>query len=126
MTFHKNLSDSLSPQFSWTLLSILVDLNNLVVWMVSTRPLIFKSPNPSINPFVDRIKAPITTGIIITFMFQYFQFPSKVQELLFLFTFLQIYSGQQGQQSPQFCKLFVFFFFSFLFIIRSVCQAEIR
>ena len=32
------LSDSKSPQVSRTLLSILAVLNNLVVWMVSTRP----------------------------------------------------------------------------------------
>ena len=44
------LSDSKSPQISRTLLSILVDLNNAVVWMVSTRPLISKSFSPCINP----------------------------------------------------------------------------
>ena len=31
-------SDSKSPQVSKTLLSTLADLNNAVVWMVSTRP----------------------------------------------------------------------------------------
>ena len=42
MVFHWNLSDSKSPQVSRTLLSILGDLNNAVVWMVSTRPLMLK------------------------------------------------------------------------------------
>ena len=43
MVFHWSLSDSKSPQVSRTLLSILAVLNNAVVWMVSTRPLISKS-----------------------------------------------------------------------------------
>ena len=37
------LVDRKSPQVSRTLLSILVDLNNVVVWMASTCPLISKS-----------------------------------------------------------------------------------
>ena len=44
--FQSRLSNIKSPQVSWTLLSILVDLNNAVVWMISTHPLISKSPNP--------------------------------------------------------------------------------
>ena len=42
MVFHWSVSDSKSPQVSRTLLSIRADLNNAVVWMVSTHPLIFK------------------------------------------------------------------------------------
>ena len=38
MVFHWSLSEMKSPQVSMTLLSILTDLNNIVVWMVSTRP----------------------------------------------------------------------------------------
>ena len=38
MVFHWSLSDSKSPHVSRTLLSILAILNNVVVWMVSTRP----------------------------------------------------------------------------------------
>ena len=34
--FHWSLSDNKSPQVSSILLSILADLNNAVVWMVST------------------------------------------------------------------------------------------
>ena len=37
MVFHWSLSDSKSPQVSRTLHSILAVLNNVVVWMVSTR-----------------------------------------------------------------------------------------
>ena len=40
MVFHWSLSDSKSPQVSRTLLSIQVDLNTAVFWMISTRPCI--------------------------------------------------------------------------------------
>ena len=42
--------------------------NNEVVWMVSTRRLIFMSSTPSTNPLVTVPQAPITIGIIVTFM----------------------------------------------------------
>ena len=47
MVFHWSLNDSKSRQVSWTLLSILDDLNNPVGWMVSIRP---PTSNPS-SPF---------------------------------------------------------------------------
>ena len=50
MIFHWSLSKSKSPQVSGTLLSILADLNNAVVWMVPARSLISKYSNPFINP----------------------------------------------------------------------------
>ena len=43
MVFHWTLIDSKSLQISRTLLSILADLSNAVVWMVSARPLISNS-----------------------------------------------------------------------------------
>ena len=46
MVSHWSLGDSKTPQVSRTLLSILADLNNAVVWMVSTRPLISKFSCP--------------------------------------------------------------------------------
>ena len=49
MVFHGSLIDSTSPQVSRTLLSILADLNNAVVWMVSTRALISESSGPCKN-----------------------------------------------------------------------------
>ena len=72
MVFHWSLSDSKSPQVSRTLLSILAVLNNIVVWMVSTHPPTSKSPSPFSNPLVTIPKAPITIGIIVTFMFHSF------------------------------------------------------
>ena len=50
MIFNWSLSDKKFSQVSRTLLSILVDLNNGVVWMVFTRPLISKSSSPCTNP----------------------------------------------------------------------------
>ena len=69
MFFQWRLSDSKSPLVSRTLLSILAVFYNAVVWMVSTRPPTSKSSRPFINPLVTVPKAPITFGIIVTFMF---------------------------------------------------------
>ena len=48
MVFLWSLSDNKSPQVSRTLLSILAVLNNVVVWMVSTRPPTSKFSSPFI------------------------------------------------------------------------------
>ena len=68
MVFHWSLSDSMSSQNSRTLLSILTDLNNFAVWMVSIRPLIFNSPSPFTKPLGIIPSASITTGITFIFM----------------------------------------------------------
>ena len=72
MVFHWSLSDSKSPQVSRTFLSILAVLNNTAVWMVSTLLVISKSSSPFNNLLVTVPKAPITIGIIVTFMFHSF------------------------------------------------------
>ena len=72
MVFHWNLSDSKSPQVSRTLLGILTVFNNVVVWMVSSRPPTTMSTSPFSNPLVTVPNAPITIGIIVTFMFHIF------------------------------------------------------
>ena len=95
MVFHKSLSNSKSPQVSGTLLSIRAVFKNTVVWMVSTLTLTFKSSRPFNNPLVVVPKAPITSGIIVNFMFHslfFFQFSIKVEVLILLFTFFQFYS----------------------------------
>ena len=71
------LNGSKSPQVSRTLLSILADFNNAVVWMVSTRPLISKSSSPSTNPLVTVLNAPITIGMTVTFIFYRFSILQK-------------------------------------------------
>ena len=88
MVFHWSLSDRKSPQGSRTLRSILTVLNNVVVWMVSTRPPTSKSSSPFSNPLVTVPNVPITIGIIVTSMFQFFfNSLAKVAVLILLFTF---------------------------------------
>ena len=128
MFFHWSLSDSKSPQVSWTLLSILAVLNNAVVWMVSTHPPTSKSSSPLSNPLVTVPNAPVTIGIIVTCMFHsFFQFPSKVEVLILLFTFFQFYSvvSRDSKVHNFACSLFFFFFF-LLIIIKSGLLAGIR
>ena len=72
MVFRWNLNDSKFPLVSRTLLSILADLNNAVVWMVSFRLLIFKSSNPFFNPLVTVRRAPITIGMNVTYYYYYY------------------------------------------------------
>ena len=69
MFFHWSLCDSKSHQVFRTLLSILAVLNNAGVRMVSTRLPTSKSSSPFNNPLVTVPKAPITIGIIVSFMF---------------------------------------------------------
>ena len=109
--FHWSLSDSKSPQVSRTLLSILAVLNNVVLWMVSTRPPTSKSSSPFSNPLVTVPNAPITIGIIVTCMFHsFFQFPSKVAVLNLLFIFFQFYSVVSWDSKvDNFATLFFFF-----------------
>ena len=93
MVFHWSLNDSKSPQVSRTLLSILTVLNNALAWMVCTRLPTSNSSSPFNNPLVTVRKVPITIGIIATFMFnRFFQFHSKVEVIILLFTFFQFYS----------------------------------
>ena len=60
--------------------------------MVSIRPPTSNSSSPFSNTLVTVPNAPITIGIIVTCMFQFFQFPSKVEVLILLFTFFQFCS----------------------------------
>ena len=100
VVFNWSLSDSESPLVTRTLLSILADPNNAVLWIVSTRPFISESSTFFINPLVTVPWPPIIIGINATFTcHSFFQFPSKVLILL---------SGQPGQQIQQFCKFYFF------------------
>ena len=58
-----SLSESKFRQVSRILLSILADLNNAVVWMVSNRYLISNSPSPFTNPLVTIIIIILITNI---------------------------------------------------------------
>ena len=93
MVSHWSLSNNKSPQISRTLLSIPADFNNAVLWMVSILPLLFKSFSPCINPLVTVPSAPIIIDITVTLTFHsFFQFPRKIEVLIFLLVFFQFYT----------------------------------
>ena len=111
MVFHWSLSDSKSPQVSRTLLSILAVFNNAVVWMVSTRPLTSKSSRPFNNLLVTVPKAPITIGIIVTFMFN--SFFSSLARSRYLSLFSHSFSFILWSAGTAKSKILqIFFFFS--------------
>ena len=122
MVFHWSLSESKSPQVSRTLLSILTVLNNVIVWMVSTRlptsnsssPLSYCSKRTNYNWYNCHLQVPY-----------FFQFPSKVEVLILLFTFFQFYSVVSRDSKADNFANSLFFFFFLLIIIRSGLLAEI-
>ena len=113
--FYLSLSDSKSPEVSRTLLSVLANLNNAEVCMVSTRPLISKSGSPFIDPLVTVLRAPIKIGINVTFMFRSF-FISLVRSkyLSFFSLSFNFTLWSTGQQSPQFCKFYYYYYYLFI------------
>ena len=62
MVFHWSVSDNKSPQVSRTLLSILADHGNAVVWIVFTHPVVSQSTSPFTNLSVTVPRAPVTIG----------------------------------------------------------------
>ena len=138
MVSHWGLSYNKSSQVSRSLLSILADLNNAVVVMVSTRPLISKTAIPCTNPLVTVPRPPITVGITVTFMFHsLFSSLERSRYLslfffffFFFFAFLQFYpvvtrNGKVHNSTVLFFVFFVLFFllfsFVFLFVYLFVC-----
>ena len=102
-----------------TVLSILADLNNSVVWMVSTRPLISKSSSLLTNIFVTLPSTTVTIGITVTFMFHSFlRSLARSRYFFFSFCFLSVLlCGQLERQSPQFRRFFLSF--SLFFFVDS-------
>ena len=121
MVFQWSLSDK-SPQVSMTLLSILADLNNGVVWMVSTSPFIYKSSSSFINPLEIVPRVPIIIGINVTFIFHiFFSFLVSSRYLSFFsisFNFTQWSAGTTKSTILQVIYL--------LIMIRSGRLAEIK
>ena len=72
MVSHWSLTDSKSLQVSRTLLGILADLTNAVVWMVSAHPPISNSSCPFSKLLRIVQSASVTIGIAVTFMFHSF------------------------------------------------------
>ena len=125
MVFHWSLSDSKFPQVSRTPHSILVDLNNVVVRTVSNRPVISKSSSPCTNPLVTVLRAPITIGIIATFMFHsFFNSLARSRYLSLPFAFFKFYSLNLSARRAKSTILQVLYFL--LIIIRSDHLVEIR
>ena len=117
------LSDSKSPQVSRTLLSIVVDLSNAVVWIVSTHPLISKSSSHFINPLATVPRTPIIIGINVTFMF-HSVFNSLASSRYLSFFSLSFNFTLWSSEAAKFTILQVLFFW--LIIIRSGRLADIR
>ena len=110
--FHWSLSNSKSLQVSWTLLSILADLNNVVVWMVSTRPPISSSTSSLTKTLRIVLSAPITVGTTATHIFHSFLILCLVLSTYLSFPFLRFsLFGPRGRQSPLFSRIFFSFFF---------------
>ena len=87
------------------LISILADLNNTVVRMVSNSLLIFKFFSLCINPSVIVPRPPITIGITVTYMFHnFFNSIARSSYLSFFWCCFNLLSDQSGLQSPQFWK----------------------
>ena len=110
MVFHWSLSDSKSSKVSRTLLSIQTVLKNAVVLMVSTHPPTSKSSSPFNSPLVTVPNAPITLGIIVTFIFHssFFILQQGLGTYPSFHILSVLFCGQPVQQSRQFCK-FPFF-----------------
>ena len=110
--------------------SILAVLNSAVVWMVCTHPPTSKSFSPFNNPLVTVLKAPITIGIFITFMFHSFFYSlAKSRYLSFFshsFSFILWSDGTAKSTILQILFLIFSFFFFLFIIIRSGLLAEIR
>ena len=83
-----SLSDSKSPKVSWTLLSILADINHAVVWMISIFPLISNSACPLSKPLGSVPNAPTIIDITVTHMFHTLFFFSSLARSKYLFIFL--------------------------------------
>ena len=104
---------------------MLTDLNNAIVWMVTTRPFISKSFTPCTKPLVTVPSAP--TSIIFTVIVTFHIFFSSLARSMYLSLFSISFSfffsfGQLERQSPLFCR----FFFFLLTFTRFGCLAEIR
>ena len=117
MVFHRSLSSSKPPQVSRTLLSILADLNNAVVWMVFARPLISKSASPCTNPLITVQRAPITIGTPPLLSYStVFSIPYQSPDIYLSFTFIQFYPVVRWDSKiSKFCKFSFFILFSFYY-----------
>ncbi len=93
MVFHWNLCDNKSPPVSRILLSILIDLNNAEIWMVTIRPPTTNSSIPLYKLLGVVPKAPITNVIAVTLKFySFFSSQARSKYFVLLFAFLHFHS----------------------------------
>ena len=129
--FTPALADGFPLQFEWqeipyitrTLLSILTDLNNAIVWMAYTCPLISKSSWPNTKPLNIVPNAQITIGI--TFMFHScFTSPPKSRHFpSFFFIFILLSFSftlwSVGTTKSSILPVLFFFFYNHLVLSSS-------
>ena len=115
MVFHWSLNDSKSPQISRILLSILSVLNNTVIWVVCTRPPNSKFSKSFNNSLVTVTKAPLTIGLIVTFIFHsLFSSLARLKYLSFFshsFSYIQWSTGTAKSTILQFLSFFFFYYY---------------
>ena len=78
MTFNWSLSNSKPPHVSRTLLSILADFDNALVWMVSTHVLVSNFSSTFTNPLMTVPSEPIIIIIIIIIIIYSLRFFTSV------------------------------------------------
>ena len=112
---------SKSPQVFRSLLSILANLNNALVWMVSPRTLICKSSKPLTNPLVHRLQivSPSHSSSI-----SFSVFLQGLWNCSFFSFLLILLCSLPPWQRPLF-PCFSLFVFLLLTLIRPGCLAEI-
>ena len=98
------------PQVSRTLLSILAHLNNAVVWMVSTRPVISKCSSPCTNHLVTVLSTLITIGITILSCSIVFFSPLARSKYLSLFSLPFSFTLWSVRTAKFIIRQFLFFF----------------
>ena len=98
-------------------------LNNVVLWMVSTRPPTSKSSSSFNNPLVTVPNAPITIGIILTCMFH--KFFNSLARSRYLSLFSHSFSFILWSPGTAMSTILQFLFF-LLIIIRSGLLAKIK
>ena len=96
--FTSALADGFSLESEWqqvsrTLLSILANISNAVVWRVSAHPLISNFSRPLSNPLGIVPSVPITIGIIATYMFSFLARSKFLSLFLFSLIFTEWSAG---------------------------------
>ena len=106
--FYWSLSDSKSSQVSRTLLNILADLNNTVIWMVSACSTISNRPLTKSLGIVP--STPTTNGITVTFILHSFFSSQSRLKYLPRFLFSLIFTLRSARMAKSTIRHVLFFF----------------